>query len=59
MVGIFILHWNGCHPAAGEHQALPGLIHDVVGARNRKVYFYNGFSTVLHMTLKQFMGTQL
>jgi RHS repeat-associated protein len=42
--------------AAAEHQALPGLIHIVVGAGNKQVYFYNGSSTVLQMSLKKFMA---
>lgn len=44
--------------AAGEHKVAPGIIHIVVGARNRKVYFYDGSKRVLHMSLKQFMRTQ-
>jgi len=28
----------------------------MVGARNKQVYFYNGFSTALQMSLKKFMG---
>jgi hypothetical protein len=41
--------------AAGEHQAVPGLIHIVVGAGNKTVYFYNGSSSVQSMSLKNFM----
>jgi hypothetical protein len=44
--------------AAGEHQALPGLIHVVIGARDKQVYFYNGNGSYLHMKLKDFMGAQ-
>jgi RHS repeat-associated protein len=41
--------------AAGEHQALPGLIHIVVGAGNKQVYFYNGNGSYQQMSLKKFM----
>jgi hypothetical protein len=41
--------------AAGEHQAVPGLIHIVVGAGNKTVHFYNGSSSVQSMSLKNFM----
>jgi RHS repeat-associated protein len=44
--------------AATEHQAVPSLIHIAVGAGNKQVYFYNGSSTVLQMSLKKFMGPQ-
>ena len=33
----------------------PGIIHIVVGAGNKQVYFYNGSSTVLQMSLKKFI----
>lgn len=41
--------------AAAEHQALPGLIHIVVGAGNKTVYFYNGNGSYQQMSLKKFM----
>jgi hypothetical protein len=41
--------------AAREHLDVPGVIHIVVGAGNKQVYFYNGSSTVLQMSLKKFM----
>ena len=43
--------------AAGETQAVPGLIHIVVGARDKQVYFYNGDGKYQQMSLKKFMGT--
>lgn len=38
-----------------KRQAIPGAINIVVGAGNKTVYFYNS-SSVVHMSLKQFMG---
>ena len=37
---------------------VPGPITLVVGARDRKVYFYDGSKEVLQMSLKKFMGGQ-
>jgi hypothetical protein len=43
--------------AAGETSAVPGMIHVVVGAGNKQVYFYNGDGKYQQMSLKKFMGT--
>jgi hypothetical protein len=41
--------------AAGETSAVPGMIHIVVGAGNKQVYFYNGNGSYQQMSLKNFM----
>jgi len=51
-------NWKQGPSVADRRAAVTGPINIVVGARNRTVYFYNGGNMNLHMSLKQFMGTE-
>jgi hypothetical protein len=51
-------HMFGIEPSGADHTyAIPGAINIVVSTRDHNVYFYNGSSSVQHMSLKKFMGT--
>jgi RHS repeat-associated protein len=48
--------WVQPPSAADREAAIPGAINIVVGARNKTVYFYGSSGSVIHISLKKFMG---